>query len=186
MIHTQTISMQNILIVFFVVSIILMILVFPFKTRCMGHFNLVEFVGFYSIKIMKMKLLNGMIGAKNGKIVVENSVNIINSKINQEYLKKLYKKLLRTIEVEKVEIFFTGGIANNSFSSAVICGGVSSVINLVYSYLTQKYFGVKLYEDVTTKFGENNIELTFDVVVSISFISLVFAMLSSLKKCWGE
>ena len=158
-----------------------MILVFPFKTRLMGHFNLVEMIGFYSIKVMKIKLVYGKISFNDGEIVVQNSVNIINKKLNKNFLKQLYIKILRRIEVEKVEIFFTGGIAENSFSSAMICGGVSSLTKSVYSYLSQKYFGVKLYEDIDTNFNKNGMELTFDIVISISFLSLIIAMIDALK-----
>ena len=31
-----------------------------------------------------------------------------------------------------------------SFTSAMICGGVSSIIHSLYSYLSQKYFNIKL------------------------------------------
>ena len=178
--------MQNILIVFFIASFIVMIMVFPFKTRFMGHFNLIELVGFYSLKIMKIKLINGKISYVGGDILIENSVDIIINKLNKDFSKRLFNQVIKRINVEKVEIFFNGGIADNSFSSAMICGGVSSLTESIYSYLSQNYYGVKLYEDIDAKFGNDNLELTFDLVISISFVSLLISLLNARKKKKGE
>ena len=179
-------SMQNILIVFFIVYFLIIILFFPFKIRCMGHFNIIEMMGFYSLKILKLKIINGRIKYENGKIVVQNSVNIIQDKFNGEFSRKFIYNLLSKIEVKKVEIFFSGGISDNSFSSAIICGGVSSFVQSVYSYFSQKYYNVKLYEDIEPKFGEDNLELTFDFVINVSMFSIIVSLLSAFKKNFGE
>jgi hypothetical protein len=51
--------MKELLIVFFVITVIIMAMAFPFKTRLMFHTNLLNAKGFYSFKIMKIKLLTG-------------------------------------------------------------------------------------------------------------------------------
>lgn len=147
----------------------------------MGHFNLIELIGFYSLKVMKFKLLNGKMYYKNGKLYIQNSVNIIQEKLSKEFSQALTNEIKSKIEVKKVEIFFSGGIAENSFSSAIICGGVSSAIQSIYSYLSQTYYNVKLYEDVDTKFGEDNMELTFDFVVTISLILILISIIKAIN-----
>ena len=174
--------MQNILIVFFIVCFFVMIMVFPFKIRFMGHFNFINLIGFYSLKILKVKLINGKISYDKGKIIVQNSVNILQDKFNNDYSQILAKELMSKIDISKVEIYFSGGISDNSFSSAIICGSVSSIIQSIYSFLSQKYYGVKLYEDVDAMFGKDKLEVTFDFVINISFISIIISVISSLKK----
>ena len=173
--------MQNILIVFFIICFIILVFVFPFKIRAMGHFNFLNLLGFYSLKIMKLRLINGRIIFENGEIKIENSVNIIEEKFSEEFSKNLIKEILARINVKKVELFFSGGIADNSFTSAIMCGGVSSIVQSVFSFLTQRYENVKLYEDVDAKFGENNLELTFDFVISISFLSIIISIIKAMK-----
>lgn len=173
--------MKNIFIVFFIIFFVLSVLVFPFKIRCMGHFNLLKFAGFYSLKIMKLKLINGRMFLENGKIKIQNSVNRIENGLSDDYSQNFTKKILEKIDVKKVELFFSGGIADNSFSSAMICGTFSAIIQSIYSILSQNYQNVKLYEDVDAKFGENEFEVTFDIVVSVSLISLIISVFEALK-----
>lgn len=173
--------MQNILIVFFIISFVIMILCFPFKIRAMGHFNLLDLIGFYSFKIMKFRLLNGKIWLENGKIVVQNTVNVLKDKFSDEFSKILIKELIARIDAKKIEIFFSGGISNNSFSSAIMCGSVSSITQSLYSYLSQKYYNVKLYEDIDARFGQDNLEITFDFVISISFLSIIISMINAIR-----
>lgn len=173
--------MKNVLIVFFIVCFFIMVLVFPFKVRCMGHFNILKLIGFYSLKIMNLKLINGRIMFRDGKLQIENSVNRIENGLSSGFTQNFTKELLSKLDVKKVELFFSGGIADNSFSSAIICGTISAFINSIYSIFSQKYENVKLYEDVDAKFGENNFEITFDIVISISFIAIIVSVLKALK-----
>ncbi len=178
--------MTSVLIVFFVVLLLFFIIIFPFKIRLMGHFNLFELKGYYCFKVLFLKFLNGRITMQNGELKMENSVNLFDGYYNGKFVKNLSKEIFLRTDVKKVEMFFTGGISDNSFSSAIICGSVSSVVETIYSYLSQKYDNVKLYEDVSPTFNENNLELTFDVVVSISLLaialSIIIATFKSIKK----
>ena len=174
--------MKNLLIVFFIFFFVISIIVFPFKVRVLGHFNLIKLLGFYSMKVFFIRFLTGRIRYENNEFKIENSVNIIKEEFNEEYTKKFIIELLSKMDIKKIEIYFTGGIIDNSFSSAILCGSVSSLVQSLYSYLSQKYYKVKLYEDIDPTFNQNNLELTFDAVVSISLISIVISVFSSLKK----
>ena len=174
--------MKNLLIVFFIFFFTISIIVFPFKIRMLGHFNLIKLIGFYSMKVFFIKFLTGRIRYENNEFKIENSVNIIKEEFNEEFTKKLISELANRMDIKKIEVYFTGGISDNSFSSAILCGSISSLVQSFYSYLSQKYYNVKLYEDIDPTFNQNNLELTFDAVISISLISIVIAVFSSLKK----
>ena len=45
-------------------------------------------IGFYSLKILKLRIINGRIKYENGEIIVQNSVNIIQDKLNGEFYRK--------------------------------------------------------------------------------------------------
>ena len=157
---------MKVLIVFFIVCFVVMILSFPFKTRLMCHINILEMVGFYSLKIMKIKLLSGKIYTNElQEFMVENSVDLITEAYNKPFMRALTKEFVQKIDVKKLEIYFTGGFAEDSSSSALICGTVSSVVQTIYSYLIMSYDNVKLYEDVEPTFGDDNLEITVDGVV---------------------
>ena len=170
------------LIVFFIVTFLLMIVVFPFKIRLMSHFNLINLKGFYCFKFWRIKLLCGKILIdENNKIEIKNSNNIFDSGYDKEFVKKLSSEFLDRMSVKKFEIFFTGGLVDDSYTSAILCGAVSSFVQSLYSYLSQKYDSVQLYEDVSATFNETNMELTFDIVVSISFLQIILSLLKVKK-----
>ncbi len=168
--------MRNLLIVFFVLVLILLIMIFPIKSRMMAHFNLLKMKGYYSIKILFVKILCGMIYIDAGKVYISNLADAISSSYSSPFMKKFATKLLGKMDIKKIELFFTGGFAENSFSSAIVCGSVSSIVYTAYSYLSQKYDNVKLYNDIKPTFGQDNLELTFDIVVSISFMQVLSAI----------
>ncbi len=181
--------MKSMLIVFFILLLIILLLIFPFKTRIMCHVNLLEMKGFYSVKVWKIKFLCGKIYISNsGELEVENQANMIGEEYNKSFAKQLAKQILTRLNVKKMELFFTGGFSNNSFSSAILCGTMSSFIQTGYSLLSQKYNNVKLYEDIYPTFNHDNLELTFDIVLSISILKILISVFKAnrLKEIQNE
>lgn len=172
--------MRNLLIVFLILTLFLMIILFPFKIRFMMHLNLLKKKGFYSLKILGIRLLCGQIYLdKDNKIVVENSINIIKQESNKDFIIAFMKQFSNKMDVRKIEMFFTGGLENDSYTSALLCGTISAGVETFYSVLSQKYENVKLYEDITPTFNDNSFELTLDVVVKISLFSLIVSIIKA-------
>ena len=116
---------------------------------------------------------------QNKKLYVSNLADAITSSYSSPFMKSFAKRLLTKIDVKKMELYFTGGFAENSFTSAIVCGSVSSAVQTFYSFLSQRYENVKLYEDVKPTFGKDNLELTFDIVICISFVQIIAAVFGS-------
>lgn len=174
--------MKELLIVFFIITIIIMAMAFPFKTRMMFHTNLLNAKGFYSFKIMKIRLLTGRFYIDKGEgFMVENSVDIFSGNINKPFVRNLIKEMAKKIDVKKMELFFTGGFKEDSYSSAIMCGMVASGIQTLYSIIYEKFEDVKLYEDVKVTFDDDNIDLTFDIVVKISLIAILKSIFKANK-----
>ena len=184
--------MRDILIVFFIISFIFLILITPFKIRTMVHFNLFEKKCFYCVKVWIIKLLCGKSVLENSEIKVTNQNTFITDKYDSKLIKMFSLEVLSKLDVKKVEMFFTGGINEDSFSSAMMCGSILSIIEVIYGVLSLKYINVKMYKDITPTFDEDNFEFTGDIVVSISLIKLAMTMLSvknkykKLKECKNE
>lgn len=174
-------SMQKILIVFFIVFLILLILVFPFKTRFMAHANLLDLKCFYSIKVWIVKVLYGKIVWENEKFKIFNQ-NALFGGVYDDKEKQITKQLLKKIDIKKIELFFTGGISENSFSSAILCGSVVSLVETIYGYFSQIYEDVKMYKDIEPTFGNDNFELTIDLVASISIFQIIISLIKAHKE----
>lgn len=175
--------MKEVLIVFFIVTVFIMAMAFPFKTRVITHVNLLNTKGYYNLKVMRIKLLTGRFFIdENDGFVVENSADLISSNYNKPFIKSLSKNLLENINVKKVELYYTGGLKNDAYVSAMLGGFISSVIKIIYSYLSEKYDDVKLYEDVETTFYDNNLEFTFSVVVSVSLMKIMTSIFKANKE----
>lgn len=174
--------MKELLIVFFIFTVIIMAMAFPFKTRMMFHTNLLNAKGFYSFKIMKVRLLTGRFYIDNGDgFTIENSADIFSKNINKPFVKNLIKEMCKKVDIKKVELFFTGGFKEDSYSSAIMCGAVSSAVQTIYSMIYEKFEDVKLYEDVNVTFDSDNIDLTFDIVIKISLIAILKSIFKANK-----
>ena len=174
--------MKSLLIVFFIVVFLMMIIFFPFKARVAMHINLLEYKAFYCFKIWRMKFLCGMAEIESGSFVVQNANNMFAKEIDKDFAKAMIKEMLARLNIKKMEIFFTGGFEENSYASALVCGSVTSIVRLAYSVLSQQYEDVRLYEDIVPTFSESNLELTFDLVVSLSLFQLMMSLLKSKIK----
>lgn len=171
--------MRNLLIVFFVICFLMMVVFFPFKTRLMGHLNLIDLKCYYSLKAWMIKLLSGKIIFENGKFDMFNEETILSKSYNSNYAKLLGKEVLSSIDIKKLEVFFVGGFKENSFSSAMMCGSVISIVESLFAYLSLSYDGVKMYKDIRPTFDENNLELTMDIVVSVSLWRMFMCFISA-------
>lgn len=184
--------MRDLLIVFFIICFFFLIIIFPFKTRLMGHLNLIDLKCFYSLKVWVIKLLCGSIVFEHGKFEVTKEDTIFSKAYDNEYVKIVAREVVSDVDVKKLEVFFDGGFKDNSFSSAIVCGSVISMVESLFAYLSLKYENVKMYKNIQPTFDENNLELTVDIVVSISLWRIVRCLLvagkknKKLKECKNE
>ena len=148
----------------------------------MAHVNLFEMKCYYSIKSWIIKLLCGKIIVDNGKIEMINDDTLLTGEIDKLFIKKMSEGIISKLDVKKMEIFFTGGFKGNSFSSAMLCGSILSMVETLYGYLSLSYDNIKLYKDIKPTFNEDNLELTFDIVVSISLIKILISFLWAGKE----
>lgn len=126
----------------------------------------------------------GMLYMDSGKIKMENEKSVFYQNVDRNFLIKFLVEVLSRLDVNKIEIFFTGGFVDDSYLSAIMCGTVSSMVQSLYSVLSQKYENVRMIEDVKPTFNESNLELTVECVVSVSLFEILVSVIkaNSLKK----
>ncbi len=147
----------------------------------MAHMNLLKKKGFYSAKVLGIRVICGQIYlSKENEIIMENSIDIMNNTMSKNFVKEFVKAFLEKIDIKKIELFFTGGLSNDSFASAMLCGFMTSVVNTIYSILSQKYDNVKLYEDIKPTFNNLSFDLTFDIVIRISIFNIVLSIFKAI------
>ena len=70
----------------------------------------------------------------------------------------------------------------------MICGVARVFVDVLYSFLSQKYEDVKLFEDIKPIFENDKFELTSDFVAEISvaeiFISFAKAKFKNKESLW--
>ena len=98
--------MRNLLIVFLIICILFLIIFFPFKTRVMGHINLLEMKCYYSVKSWIIKLLCGKILVDEGRIRVANDDALLTGDVDKLFVKKMAGEIISKLDVKKIEIFF--------------------------------------------------------------------------------
>ena len=144
--------------------------------------NFLNTKGYYNLKVMRLKLLTGRFYIDNGAgFTVENSADIFSGNINKPFVRNLIKEMVKKVDIKKVELFFTGGFKEDSYSSAIMCGCVSSAVQVIYSMIYEKFEDAKLYEDVNATFDSDNIDLTFDIVIKISLIAILKSIFKANK-----
>lgn len=111
-----------------------------------------------------------------------NEETLISKSYNNEFMKVLGKEILDELDIKKVEVFFSGGFKEDSFSSAIMCGFVLSLVETIFGFLSLRFDDVKMYKDIEPTFEENNLDLTLDIVVSISLWKLLSCFLNAGKK----
>ena len=85
--------MRTLLIVFFVICLFFLIAFMPFKTRFMGHVNILELKCYYVVKSWIVKLLCGKIMFENGEIKMTNEQTLLSGSYNKPFVKKRNKNL---------------------------------------------------------------------------------------------
>lgn len=111
-----------------------------------------------------------------------NDDTLLTGDVDKMFIKKMAGEIIARLDVKKIEIFFTGGFKENSFSSAIICGSILSIVETLYGGLSLSFDNIKMYKDIKPTFDEDNLELTIDLVVSISLIKILNCFFRASKK----
>lgn len=174
--------MKTCLIVFFTIILIILLITYPLKIVVKFHINVLTQRAFYSIKFIFVKLLCGTAYIQNKRLIIQNSHNLIYNTQNKEFQTQLLKCILPKIDITKLQIYFSGGIANNAYQTAMICGYMYSITSAIFSYFITKNNFINVFQDIDPQYGKDCLDITTKAIVQFSLLDVIIAMLGATKK----
>lgn len=176
--------MKAILIVLGVLLLILAIIVFPFRARFQGHFNLFSGICIYSIKIVFIKLLVGRckVSFADG-LKIENMVNNMPKDPKHPHLMDMFaSQVLKRIEISKFDFYFTFGESENASTTALVCGSIKILSAMLISYILNNNKNADIFQDINPSYTSNEFELTMQVSVKLSLLDVLLSFISAKKE----
>lgn len=175
--------MKQLLIGFLIFLLVLLLLALPFKIKVKFFGDAVNMACFYSIKVAFIKLFCGKAYIEDNKFIMQNTHNLFmqSSEISPKEI-EIIKQIVSSLKITRTEFYFTGGIDNDAYSTAMLCGNVYASTSAVVAYLITKNPFINIYLDVDTSFNRSALDLAVSAIVEISILDIIFALIIALKK----
>lgn len=173
--------MKTALIVIMCLLTIYVLLSYPFSFRLKVHADAISMVCFYSLKINFVKLLCGKSSITGSTLVTQNTHDLILAPMKNSSMQKAFAvQLLPKIKISKVEIYFTGGVANDACATALFCGSVQILSSMLASALISADPLINIYQDIDTDFTNDALQLSASCVLQLSINDIIIAFIASL------
>lgn len=166
------------------VIFLFLLFIFPLNTKIKLHIDFFGGKAFYSIKILWVKILVGTTYLYGGKIVIQNTHNLIFKEDKNIRQKEVYfiEEIVKQINISKLELYFDGGIKSNPFASAMICGNIDSIFCGISAYVITRHPLSHIIVSVSPDFQENTMELSVQSLLEISLLNIVVALIKGKRK----
>ena len=103
--------MKWIILVVFILLLIFLLLCIPFNVAFGAHLNVVENKGFYSLKVLFIKILCGRMRIREGKLEFENNNDLLfTANSNEDFINKIFINILKVIKVKTNKTITIKGI----------------------------------------------------------------------------
>ncbi len=175
--------MRGLLIGFLLLIFIILILALPFKVKVKMHVNLINPQAYYSIKVAFLKLICGKAYIQSNKFIVQNTHNIF--KTEGKMSKKeacIIKQIIKNINITRAEIYFTGGIKDDAYQTAMLCGNMYAISSAITAYLITNNNFINIYQDIDTDFNNDALDLSVSAIVELSILDIIFAVIIGSNK----
>ncbi len=171
------------LVAFLVGLLLFLLLAYPFKINFKLHINFINLKSFYSLKVLFIKLLCGTTYIEQNNLIIQNTHNLVynSSKDAQKQMREM-TNIAKKIEISKVQIFFTGGIEDNAYQTAMICGYMYAISSALISYIITTNPYVDIFQDIDPVYNKNALDLTAKCILKISILDILIALLESRKQ----
>lgn len=174
--------MKIYLVVFLCVLLLFVLLAYPIKAVAKVHINAINLKAFYSIKVLFIKLLCGTTYIEDNRLIIQNSHNFLYNMKDTKKQMVITKNIVKRISVSKLQIYFCGGIKNNAYQTAIICGYAHGISSALISYLITKNNYINIYQDIDPQYNKDALDLTLKCVLEISLLDVFAALIDSKAK----
>lgn len=160
----------------------LIIATYPFKISLKLHINFVTKQSFYSIKVVFIKLLCGTTYIEDNRLVIQNSDNLIYTTGNQKKQMEQIKQLVKKIVPAKLQIYFSGGIQNDAYQTAMLCGYIYAITSSIFTFCISKNNFINIFQDIDPQYNSNALDVTTKCILQISLLDVIVSLVVGNKK----
>lgn len=172
--------MKIYLVVFLAVILFLVLLAYPIKAVAKVHVNLVNLKAFYCIKVLFIKILCGTTYIEDNRLIIQNSHNLLYNMQNTPKQMIIIKNIVKRISVAKMQIYFCGGIKNNAYQTAILCGYMQAITSALFGFLITKNNYINIFQDIDPQYNKDALDITIKCVLEISMLDIIGALIVSV------
>lgn len=168
--------MRIALVVFLVLILVYIVLALPFPIKFKCHVNGIKLLSFYSIKFWFFKVLCGKAYIEDNKFIMQNTHNHIYSNDKNAIKQQVFlKSIIKRISVHRAELYFTGGMQDDAYVSAMLCGYVQVISSALISVIITKNPFVNIFQDIDPTFNKDNLDFSAKILLEISILDILIA-----------
>lgn len=181
------------MLVFIIISIlILQLLILPFRISIGGHIDFFDNNGnikvyLFGIRVFKAKIFFEHEKDSHNSIVIKHGkkadqIHINNDPKDKKSIVAVIKNpALENMLISKVTADFKVGTKDNAFLTSLLLGGIRIASYAAMSFLKCRY-KVEIAESFTPTYTDNNFEVDFFSIISISLADIIVSLVKSLFK----
>ena len=162
------------------VLLLFVLLAYPIKAVAKVHINLVNLKAFYSIKVLFIKLLCGTTYIEENRLIIQNSHNLLYNMKDTQKQMVIIKNIVKRISVSKLQIYFSGGIKNNAYQTAMLCGYAHAITSALFGFLITKNNYINIFQDIDPQYNKDALDITLKCILEISMLDVIGALIVSM------
>ena len=91
-------------------------------------------------------------------------------------------QIVKKISVDKLNLFFCGGVKDDAYTTAMLCGYVYAISSALISKIITKHNCISVYQDIDPIYNEDALDLTLKCLIQISILDVLSALVSAKKE----
>ena len=181
--------MKICLVIFLCVLLFFILLAYPIKAVAKIHINLVDLKAFYSIKVLFVKLLCGTTYIEDNQLIIQNTHNLFPPMKEPKKQLLIIENILKRISIDTCHLYFCGGIKDNAYQTAMVCGYIQAITVALFCVLITKNNCINIFQDIDPQYNKDALDVTVKCVIEISILDVLAALIVSLfsyKEKYGD
>lgn len=175
--------MTTLICIIALVSVVVLLLIFPFRARFQGHIDVFANVCIYSIKIIFLQVIVGRckLSLVDG-LDIENQINNLNPDKAHPHIQQMYiSGLIKRMKISKFDFYFIFGISSDAFTTAMVCGTAQTLSACAISYVLNSNKTAQVLSSITPVYDKNECEMSLQVSLQVSVFDLWCAKMRAKK-----
>jgi len=170
--------MRESLLIAAIIIFVFLALIYHFKIKIAFHANILDGLGFISIKFFLFRLFSAkFVLTEEGKFEMDEPKKKPKKKKKAPLLLMVYfGTLAKRLDIKKFEIYLTCGSNENAEFVSIMSGTLLSVASIVSGILLEKYKHLKIFTDIDPLYDKDALEISSSIVVSFCLLDMLIAV----------